>query len=125
MNLQCESPSRRFQPGEGPTRTFSMNVKISRRFVASSSAELLCGARGSLMRPISFSVYMLAAEYKSSPPTGARPMSPVRPGPRPRPLVQHVVDTANKITASGHSSFRSSHSSLEFFNFDIDTVIME
>ena len=100
-----------------------MNVKISRRFVARSSAELLCGARGSLMRPISFSVYMLAAEYKSSPPTGARPMSPVRPGPRPRPLVQHVVDTANKITASGHSSFRSSHSPLEFFNFDIDTVM--
>ena len=73
--------------------------------------------------PISFSVYMLAAEYKSSPPTGARPMSPVRPGPRPRPLVQHVVDTANKITASGHSSFRSSHSPLGFFNFDIDTVM--
>ena len=104
-------------------KAFSANVKISRRFVASSSGELLCGARGSLMRPISFSVYMLAAEYKSSPPTGARPMSPVRPGPRPRPLVQHVVDTANKITASGHSSFRSSHSPLGFFNFDIDTVM--
>ena len=50
-------------------------------------------------------------------------MSPVRPGPRPRPLVQHVVDTANKITASGHSSFRSSHLPLVFFNFLIDTVM--